>query len=101
MSLKTNFVCGKCGRKMTWWEIFKLSCGYQAEIKKFECFCGNILKFRINLLMMVLTIIIGATIFLFPKTLFFILGWFILSSFTVFLYYANIKKIGEEFHKPV
>ena len=93
MDSKTKFSCEKCKREMALWDIFKLSLGYQGEIKKYKCVCRNELRYKIHFLWAIPVILVGIAIVEIPKTFIFITVWIISILAAFLLYFAKFEKI--------
>jgi len=64
IKLKNKFLCQQCGKKINLWQILKLSF-QRDQVKKYDCKCGNKIKFRENQILRYLPALSAGTIVFF------------------------------------
>ena len=87
--LKNKFLCQKCGEKINFWQILKLSF-QQEQIKKYNCKCGNKIKFKENQILRYLPALIAGTIVFFVGMdwrVYILYGFIVLVSFWIYFSY--------------
>lgn len=85
-----NFICNRCGRKISLWEILKLS--IEPEMK-FICKCNNEIKFKENQVLKYLPALFAASIVFVRGNIYAYCIYFFIFLFLIFIYFATIKKV--------
>jgi len=93
--MKNKFFCKKCGRHLTFWEIFKLNFGSDM-VKEFHCKCGNKIKFKENVFLKYLPVLFAGTIVFFNKNFYSYFVYILILLALFILYFITFTQIEEK-----
>ncbi len=90
-----NFICANCKRKLSLWDILKLSNGFE-RVKLHKCSCGAETYFKDSIFLRVFPAIFAAIVFSsIKKNVVGLIIFSIVICFLLFVYFLNVKRIAK------